>query len=373
VKTPASYLAATRRVLPNPLPTELYDNIFNIPKQISASLGVEVNLYITKSIERCCETVAIADNRFVIYDEYIGQAFHTLNDIWLNNRKPDRLSAFIFKIYSERAQTRGMLRVSKACAERYDSYVRRCASEKVRQAGILMRMSLVQEAFVLLHEVNHSIIAVHPKMHSHTSDLLRGNFRQRLSLPDGGGIFGDVPKHARDSVRRVADRWAEKLLNDDALVEECIADVLTIFQFCVELARTEFVSGALVWLAIPGAIWHLSCLEVLRRAVAGDGLGKQQNLIDDFDLRVAAVEHSLRRVGSAGVIPYSRKSVVEYMKRRHWYKNRIASRVLEYQRWIEAQIVEGEDYLSDPEMFDINKKIDEIMINRITNDTFFKV
>ena len=128
-------------------------------------LELKVNLIVTYSMNRVCETGKYGDQLFIIYDHYLGQTFNLLNNIYYSSHNPKDIYIYINKVISEYFYIKWRPDISKLYNENYlnlfkkwKGYTFKTAKDEDRKKQILSIP--IQEAFVIAHELYHMFIEV---------------------------------------------------------------------------------------------------------------------------------------------------------------------------------------------------------------------
>lgn len=114
-------------------------------------------LVVTYSAERACELVAFDETHYLVYDQYLGQTLSTLNRIFLNDGSDGFILIYACKYLAEKFRIAGD--VNRACtlAYAYHENKKKGHLPLTNQTPDCGTFTLIQEAFVLSHELAHYV------------------------------------------------------------------------------------------------------------------------------------------------------------------------------------------------------------------------
>lgn len=267
-----NYLKNSRKITgkPNAHFTELYNSIYNkLLKNCESDLS-KLKLTITYSSNKTSELFSSENNeKYLIYDQYLGQAFNMLNRIHFNSDEPKDAEYYSFKLLAEEFQLAGNQEASLICAlihitesPKYDSY------KKDKDIADRLSYTLLQETFVIAHEIGHYIFSkkkdtkIIDLYKSHLVDLINDqnqdiseiNFTdtyltdRHKSLYKGKGTYKDflskdqIEEFAKDARIDQEKHILEsvRLINTNGnLIEEIICDDIAV-KLILSITEKEF-------------------------------------------------------------------------------------------------------------------------------------
>ncbi|WP_426256982.1 hypothetical protein [Sphingomonas sp. DC2300-3] len=227
-RSPQTYLAATRRLRDEFVARGYYAKLHQSIRAAMAGFAPLPDLHVTYSTERTCETLDLTGGRIVIYDQYLGQTFNQLNRLHLNGSDPEDMTTYGCKLLAERAQLLGCLEQSLAFAAAYRVRQHEASNAHREDRDLKKRLewTLIQESYVVVHELFHSVLHRDPAWRAAAiRDARADHYRNRL-LPI-------VQRAAREgegdtAYRGSLGRQIALFLTSDALVEECVCDTLAV-------------------------------------------------------------------------------------------------------------------------------------------------
>lgn len=106
--------------------------------------------------ERTCEFVAFGDQEYIIYDQYIGQTLNMFNRIFYNSTDKFDSIVYAYKCFAEIFHYMGNIKMAALCAHAYILNRGEAKSfKKDVDINKRIRTTLLQEKFILLHEIYH--------------------------------------------------------------------------------------------------------------------------------------------------------------------------------------------------------------------------
>jgi hypothetical protein len=234
-----TYLRASR-TLPEKPPPELpnyihaYASLIKIcPEYLEFSKEVTAttfpHLVIVYSLQRAHEIARIGGELYLIYDQYVGQTFNMLNRIWLNSDDRRDGEMFAFKLLAEYYATRGEGALAGLCAGAYATLHVECSSYK-RERDIRRRntITIVQEVFVMAHELAHLIITEPGKYFGPHDKWTSGMFTEILQqMATALGLSGcDFSGLGSDSDFGTHRYYLDEMANAGSAVHECQCDLI---------------------------------------------------------------------------------------------------------------------------------------------------
>ena len=227
-RSPQTYLAATRRLRDEFVARGYYAELHQGIRAAMAGFAPLPNLHVTYSTERTCETLDLAGGRIVIYDQYLGQTFNQLNRLHLNGSDPEDMTTYGCKLLAERAQLLGCLEQSLAFAAAYRLRQHEASNAHREDRDLKKRLewTLIQESYVVVHELFHSVLHRDPAWRAAAIRDARADHYHNRLLPI-------VQRAAREgegdtAYRGSLGRQIALFLTSDALVEECVCDTLAV-------------------------------------------------------------------------------------------------------------------------------------------------
>lgn len=106
--------------------------------------------------ERTCEFIALENQKFIIYDQYIGQTLNMFNRLFYNSTHKFDSIVYAYKCFAEIFHYMGERKMAALCA---CAYVLNRESAKSFKNDVdlesRLRTTFLQEKFILLHEIYH--------------------------------------------------------------------------------------------------------------------------------------------------------------------------------------------------------------------------
>lgn len=155
------YINNTRKIIdsPNPYFIKYYNHLFDLIKEY-CNFEIEIiKLEITYSRNKTAELLyKNANEKYLIYDQYLGQVFNMLNRLFFNSTEPKASEYYCFKLIAEEFQLRGDSENAIICALTYASEIEKYTSYKnLSNQEDRLNYTLIQESFVIAHELSHFI------------------------------------------------------------------------------------------------------------------------------------------------------------------------------------------------------------------------
>lgn len=264
----AAYLAATRREMPAFLARDYYRSIFDGLQTSLSSYGATPEFDLTYSAERTCETIRTGERQIVIYDQYLGQTFNQLNRLHFNATDPHEARIYAYKVAAEFAQIDGQTRLGAVLAMAHvanrDGAI---GHRKDTDVAHRMRITALQEAFVMAHEAFHTIVERQAAWREQMLSDARADFLKNFYL----SAITRLEKANHPNLDTIAPMYLKQMElfgSDDALVEECLCDTLSMSVICPHPDRSPSIGQVEdARDAIFFALRHLRLLAFVRHAV----------------------------------------------------------------------------------------------------------
>lgn len=198
-----------RFTYPNQEDAERYRNLY---AQMASAIGSLAkfsppNLIVVSSASGLSEMVRHGLEQWIVYDTYLGTIFSQLNHL-VDAGAPLRSSdAYLTRLYVARLLASG--RTEEAFTLALDQVIRGSEDIEVLPNPISSAHSIVEEAYVLAHELGHAVFAANPTiaalLHDMYFDLCRAEAadvaeRPYPSLDEAAASFAD--DYNREYVRR---------------------------------------------------------------------------------------------------------------------------------------------------------------------------
>jgi hypothetical protein len=170
-------LDSSRALLSLPPKKEIYFYFDHITNHVKTSYP---NIYlpsviIVYSLNKLCETFRYGDTSYIIYDQYLGQAFNKFNRLIYHEDNVE-VQAYLCKLIAEEYY---LLNDIESCLAHLLSYqVNSKANAVDLPKEIFLKKSqliFVQESFVLLHEIAHNLIIADPKLISKAENFIESS------------------------------------------------------------------------------------------------------------------------------------------------------------------------------------------------------
>lgn len=250
--------------------------------------------------------------RYLVYDQYLGQVFNKLTRLALEDASTSEVDAYLMKLFAQRAYVSGDFR--SAAAMGIAARARRPPATSPEE-GLARRSRLVlaQEAFIIAHEMVHTLLAADATQAEARgewySSLMREVHNLPFTLTDAPevadpelvmarfaeyeatsvtaafrrrGVEYEAKPRSREYSEMVAERKGllEATLSESALLEECLCDAFA-FGAAVEALSAWRVPPAEVSLGAVMALHNLRIVQLLDRHAAGQ-LGSEIAVSDYF-------------------------------------------------------------------------------------------
>lgn len=264
----AAYLAATRREMPGFLARDYYRSIFDGLQTSLRSYGATPDFDLAYSAERTCETIRTGGRQIVIYDQYLGQTFNQLNRLHFNATEPREARIYAYKVAAEFAQIDGQPRLGALLAmahvaSRDGAIGHRRDTDIARRAQI----TALQEVYVMAHEAFHTIVERQAAWREQMLRDARADFLKNFYL-SAITRLEEVNHPDLDTIAPMYLRQMELFGSDDALVEECLYDTLSMSVICPHPDRSPSIGQVEEARdAIFFALRHLRLLAFIRHTV----------------------------------------------------------------------------------------------------------
>jgi hypothetical protein len=115
------------------------------------------SLIVTYSSFMHTECVSLAGEKSLIYDQYLGQVLNRLNRLWFEDAPPDQVDVYLAKLFALRYLRSERRPRAIEYAATYYANRAMLAKPDPKTAGARGKFTAIQEAFVLAHEIAHSI------------------------------------------------------------------------------------------------------------------------------------------------------------------------------------------------------------------------
>lgn len=253
------YLGAARRTKPT---TEalvaLYHKYYDHIKGHVSPVGGYPELFVTFSSERRCELVKLADRKYLVYDQCLGQSFNRLNRIQFSTHDSDLLSmAYACKYIAERLVTLGAIApatffglISRQFEQNAHASGDPFAINKEDEA-LRCQLVAVQEMFVMAHELAHHRWALDKvALNAEMAEYLEDFFKSAGENHNGKESSRSLSAYYRNILDSGGEELFEEIFADD------FGGLITM--------RAALAFGVYPWQASLGIILAFKYLRLFR-------------------------------------------------------------------------------------------------------------
>ena len=181
---PDQILKHSRATLKTPSNEQAYSYFENLAEFISEAIpGIDLPIVkIVYSLNKDCETFKYKGQDYIIYDQYLGQAFNKFNRL-IFHEDQEEAEAYLCKLLGEQYY---LINDHESCLSHmiFHHLNKKAKAYDLPQEFILKKtqLILVQESFVFLHEVTHNIIAQKPNLTQRTKTFLESHDMAKLIM-----------------------------------------------------------------------------------------------------------------------------------------------------------------------------------------------
>lgn len=156
----SDFIKVSRAHLKDHLSGQFYSYFYGILENIKKTTDItDPEIHIVYSINKTCETFAFGNSNYIIYDQYLGQVFNKFNRIIFHENNQES-KAYLCKLLSEEFYLTNQL---THCISHFIYYA---ANSKANASDLpenfmieKQNLCTVQESFVFLHELSHTLIS----------------------------------------------------------------------------------------------------------------------------------------------------------------------------------------------------------------------
>jgi len=152
--TITDYISTSRKNLNKPINKERYEAIL---KDLHQDRQIDLNLKVVYSLNRKTEIAELKGERYLIYDQYLGQTFYELNRIFFGASIDEIGLCYSFKLIGENLQLKNYLNASLFFAHYFTNFYPYFKEIKPFEKQVIL-FSTIQEYFVIAHEISHEIM-----------------------------------------------------------------------------------------------------------------------------------------------------------------------------------------------------------------------
>lgn len=173
------FINATRRNIPERIDLDLYQNFYPLIDFISKGKSA-VNLIICYSPERRTELVVSGNQKYLIYDQYLGQTFSNISRIIYEGESPAFGFNYSCKIIAEYFAMKGFFNEAALFARIYNVDDNQLSEIKKTKAPTYERANLVlyQERFLCAHEMIHNLSHSGEKIFTSAKEIVELYFEE---------------------------------------------------------------------------------------------------------------------------------------------------------------------------------------------------
>lgn len=261
------YVLATRRLTRNPLDPRLHDVLFRAVLFGCGSAAVhEITLKVIDSTSRRCELVVIDDQPFLLLDQSLGSCFLSLEQAIAQPQPSRSALSCTYRWMAQELQICGRTDFALAFATAYRDLVATLPSPPPTSNQGLRRQALVglvQECFVIAHELYHYAFRAEPCRLQEPLALIRSILLEALANRRHDArqlIDGDD----RCLIDEYYDRSRSLIASQDDFVQEVLCDDLGALLTVHTMSQlTDFGVDELLEIVFR-AIHHLRLLGAIR-------------------------------------------------------------------------------------------------------------
>jgi|GEM_PF-5529761 len=150
------YISTSRKLLNKPVNKIKYESIL---KDLHFGRRIDLKLEVTYSLNRKTEIAELKGEKYLIYDQHLGQTFYELNRIFFGAPKDEIGLCYCFKLIGENLQLRNYLNASLFFAHYFTNFYPFFKEIKPFEKEVVL-FSTLQEYFVIAHEISHEIMSM---------------------------------------------------------------------------------------------------------------------------------------------------------------------------------------------------------------------
>lgn len=177
-------IANSRALLSSPPRAEMYPYFPDLIEHAQASFP-DVKLpevIIVYSLNKTCETFTYGTSQYIVYDQYLGQAFNKFNRLVYHEDLVES-RAYLYKLIGEEYFLINQSRNSALYLLCHDINKKAKLSDLPPEfLDKKTQLIVVQEAFVLFHEIAHNLISANPDLLLRAITFLEQNRAARLAM-----------------------------------------------------------------------------------------------------------------------------------------------------------------------------------------------
>jgi hypothetical protein len=216
------YLSSSRKLKPqnsfdlNPYYSHLFERILDL-FEIDLT---HINLEIVYSNNKTAELLRdFQDKTYLVYDQYLGQCFNMLNRIYFNGKEKEIAHFYSFKILAEEFQIFGFPDLAQIFGLSYIKEMENYSSYKNDQDPTLRNIyTLIQEAYVIVHELAHYIITVTDaqKLRARAREMTIEIFEHQKTVKSSNDdtIFDQYMTDFHNTITEGKDTYKDRLTNE---------------------------------------------------------------------------------------------------------------------------------------------------------------
>jgi hypothetical protein len=157
------YIQATRFNRPDRILSDLYNKYYLPPvRRYAQFFGPPVKIKVSYSSTRRAEHVTVEGQRWLVYDQYMGQTMNLLNRIFIEAQDEKPASTYLHKVFAERLLEVGQRYEALHCAEVYYDNKTYLDPKRVDEDEREL-FTNSQEFYYLFHELGHHVFPLdHP-------------------------------------------------------------------------------------------------------------------------------------------------------------------------------------------------------------------
>lgn len=213
-------------------------------------------LIVVNTIEKKTYTIEIDGKYYLIFDRYLIETMHLLNQCVLEEDQQKVVELLFYKLASEECYNQCKYSSAEVFAGKYlnmfEDVIKLYSSKNA-----IPNYLFVQQAFLIAHEIFHFYI------HNNPSDQIRGMLAKEAFLQR---ICDYTEKEDANAAFYMAD-----VIKDKNMVEECLCDSTAVIQTMDVASKTEKLSHLEAGIAMVVALMNQFTISVIQDTIKFSG------------------------------------------------------------------------------------------------------